>query len=267
MKKYMIRTDIEGVTGVVSYEQSVPGHEEYASGQSLFMGDLLALINGLNDGGADEIYLYDEHCDGRNIDISVLPENVKVYIGKPPYTKNWAGGLDGSFSGLLMLGFHSKAGYTDKLLSHSYESDIKDIRINGFSVGEIGMETAIAGEYSVPLLVVTGDSEGVKEGLALAPDALGVVVKESESLYGALCYPTSVTQKKIYEAGKKAASETVGSVFTIEGPITLEIDFFDTVYAEKYAQLFGSARFTGDTILSCWAQYQENKQLCLASIS
>lgn len=259
MKKYMIRTDIEGASGVTSYAQSVPGQPEYEEGRELFMGDLLALIDGLNAGGADEIYLYDEHCAGRNIDLTRLPENASVYMGKPPYLENWAGGLDESFTGLLMLGFHSKTGDEGYLLNHSYESDIKDIRINGLSVGEIGVESAIAGEMGVPLMVVTADSKGVEEALKLAPDALGISVKESISLFGGLCYPTAATRKAIFEAGKKAAEGNVGSVFAVPGPIEMEIDLFDTEYAHAYKTRYGKAAFTGPTVLSCWAQYQAKK--------
>ena len=62
MKKYLIRLDLEGVSGIISYEQATPGNADYAEGRRLFMGDLLAAIDGLFEGGADEIYLYDEHC-------------------------------------------------------------------------------------------------------------------------------------------------------------------------------------------------------------
>jgi len=96
MKKYMIRCDIEGVSGVVSYEQAEPGNPEFEFGKRMFMSDLLALIDGLNQGGADEIWGYDEHYYGRNIDIDRLPKNVTSICGKPPYRLNWAGKLDDS---------------------------------------------------------------------------------------------------------------------------------------------------------------------------
>ena len=43
MKKYMIRCDIEGVSGVVSYEQAEPGRPEYAFGRRMFIDFGLAL--------------------------------------------------------------------------------------------------------------------------------------------------------------------------------------------------------------------------------
>ncbi|MCK5801201.1 MAG: M55 family metallopeptidase [Lentisphaeria bacterium] len=160
-KRIMVRCDIEGVSGVVSYEQAEPGRPEYAVGHRLFMADLLALIEGLSEGGTEEIVIYDEHYYGRNVDLTAIPEHVSVICGKPPYREDWAGGLDESFDGVVLLGFHSKFGTPDGLLHHSYELDIRDLRLNGVSVGEIGMEAAIAGDVGVPVLLVTGDSAGV----------------------------------------------------------------------------------------------------------
>jgi len=73
-KKYVVRCDIEGVSEVVSFEQAEPGKPEYAFGQRMFMADLLALLEGLKAGGADEVVIYDEHYYGRCIDLSVLPD-------------------------------------------------------------------------------------------------------------------------------------------------------------------------------------------------
>ena len=261
MKKYLIRTDIEGISGIVSYDQATPGTQEYPEGRELFMGDLLALIQGLNDGGADEIYLYDEHCSGRNIMTDRLPENVFTYAGKPPYTPQWAGGLDHSFTGLILLGFHSKADSGSNLLNHSYESDIRNIDINGLSVGEIGNEAAIAGDVGVPFVMVTGDSEGIKEAEKLVPGVRGVVVKESCSEFGALCYPTVLTHRWIYEEARKLVnSEDLPKPFIIPGPVTMKIDFFETEFAAKYKACHGEAVFHGETVLSCWSQYLEAKQ-------
>ena len=51
MGKYMIRCDIEGISGVVSYEQAEPGKVEYGFGERMFMADLLATVEGLLAGG------------------------------------------------------------------------------------------------------------------------------------------------------------------------------------------------------------------------
>ena len=50
MIKYMVRTDLEGISGIVSYMQAEPRREEYTTGQKYFMSDQNALLLGLLDG-------------------------------------------------------------------------------------------------------------------------------------------------------------------------------------------------------------------------
>ena len=60
-RHYMIRSDMEGVGGVVSYEQARPGATEYPQAQAWFMAGLVAVVGGLKQGGADLVTIYDEH--------------------------------------------------------------------------------------------------------------------------------------------------------------------------------------------------------------
>ena len=261
MKKYMIRCDIEGVTGVVSYEQSNPGMAEHDFGKRMFMADLLALVEGLNAGGADEIWIYDEHYFGRNIDIAALPENVKAICGKPPYTADWAGGLDESFDGLILQGFHSKNG-TGELLHHSYEPDIKDLVLNGMSIGEIGIETAVAGDWGVPLLMIIADSAGVKEAETLASGVIGVSVKKSLGASGGACLSGKLTLRMIHEAAKKVVSNPPSvKAWKVNAP-ELKIVFNPGPCLNKFRELFNCGDdivITGKTVTECWAKYWQMK--------
>ena len=263
MKKFMIRCDIEGVSGVVNYEQAEPGKSEFEFGQRMFMADLCALIDGLNAGGADEIWIFDEHYYGRNIDIDHLPDNVFCINGKPPYLKDWAGGLDASFTGLILLGFHSKRGTENALLNHTYEPDIVNIDINGVSVGEIGMETAIAGVYDVPLVMITGDSEGIREAKELVPDTIGVTVKESLSEFGGMCYALDVTTKKIYDAAKEVAEKTPNIKPYNVGKAKVEFKLKPGKYTEIYKTLYpienNISVIEGNNVLEAYAEYWDRK--------
>jgi len=261
MKKYMVRCDIEGVSGVVSYEQAEPGKPEFVFGQKMFMSDLLALLEGLNQGGAGEIIVYDEHYYGRNIDIDMLPENVTAICGKPPYKTEWAGGLDASFAGLLLLGFHSKRN-TGELLHHSYEPDIKDLILNGVSVGEIGIEAAIAGDWGVPLVMITADSAGVKEAETLVHGVIGVSVKESLWHSGGACPSAKLTARLIREAAKKVVTNPPSSKpWKVENP-ELKVVFNPGPYLNKFCELFKCGDdivINGKTVTECWAKYWRMK--------
>ena len=77
--RFFIMTDIEGVTGVTTYAQA----ENSQLGRDMLMNDLLAVIEGIRTDAHHDIVVYDMHTDGRNIDITLLPEDVQVIMGKP----------------------------------------------------------------------------------------------------------------------------------------------------------------------------------------
>lgn len=274
MGKYMMRSDIEGVTGVVSYQQAEPGKPEYTFGQRMFMADLVACLDGLLAGGADEVVVYDEHFHGRNVDLAALPPQVSVICGKPPYRADWAGGLDGSFAGLILLGFHSKFGTPGGLLHHSYELDIRELRLNGVSVGEIGMEAAVAGDWRVPLVMVSGDSAAVAEAEALVPGVRGVVVKESLGVCGARCYPVSVTAERIRSAAEAVVVDPSDvEPYAVGQDVTLEVvlndgPYLDSVRRELTSEMAGGRTLVlrGESATAVWADYWHKKLCCQAAM-
>lgn len=272
MKRFMVRCDIEGVSGVVSFDQAEPGKPEYAFGREMFMADLLALVEGLKAGGADEVVIYDEHYYGRNVDLARLPDCARAICGKPAYRPDWAGGLDESFDGLILLGFHSKAHTPGGLLAHTYELDIRDLLLNGVSVGEIGMEAAIAGDFRVPTLMVTADSAGAAEAQALLPGVVAVVVKEAITQSAAVCYPLSVTTAKIRSAaaGIVKNPRRVGP-YNVGDEVTLEIQLNVGAYLDAVREAFSNEMTGDDTLVvrgrsatEVWAHYWERKLRCQA---
>jgi D-amino peptidase len=265
----MVRCDIEGVTGVVSYEQAEPGKCEYAFGQRMFMSDLLACVHGLREGGADRVVVYDMHYYGRNIDLAQLPEYASAICGKPAYRKEWAGGLNKSFAGMVLLGLHSKADTPGGLLPHSYELEIADLRLNGVSVGEIGMEAAIAGDWGVATLLVAGDSAGAAEARALMPGVATAVVKESLGQSGALCYSQPATADLISLAAAEAVRHAptvkpyrVGRKVKLEAQIR-EGEYLDAVRILFKRELSGKQKDTlvlkGASATEVWAKYLARK--------
>jgi D-amino peptidase len=263
----MVRCDMEGVTGVVNYDQVTPGHPEYEFGRRMFMNDLLALLNGLTAGGVEEIILYDEHKTGCNIDLEALPEHVTAICGKPPYRPDWPGGLDSSCSGMILLGLHAKAGSNPALMPHTYEHVIADLRLNQRSIGEIGLEAAIAAEYGVPTLLVIGDSAGAAEAAELLPGVRTVAVKESLSESGAACRPPAATARLIREtAADIAKAPPPVNLFAASPPIRLELELRPGSYLRTFARLFPAHMIDDRTIVvedarvtGAWAQYWEMK--------
>ncbi len=272
-KKFMIRSDMEGLSGVVSYAQVTPGSPAYAFGHAMLQAELAAAIDGLRAGGAGEIVIYDEHVAGTNTDISRLPAGVSVICGKPRYRADWRGGLDETFAGMLLLGLHARAGTPGALLAHTYEHDIRNLWLNGVLLGEIGVEAAVAGDAGVPLVLVIADSAGVAEAKALLPGVVGVAVKESREIDGGVCPSPVDTCGWIRTACRQVARRSPPvRPYRLPGPVTLELELGDGPYLRAFRRRFRHAmlasnrvHLTGPTSTEVWARYWEMKLAAIAS--
>ncbi|MGE4490760.1 MAG: M55 family metallopeptidase [Kiritimatiellales bacterium] len=257
--KIMIRSDVEGVTGVTTYAEA----EKSEFGRAMLMNDLMACIDGLLAGGATEIVVYDEHTDGRNVDMAALPKEVSVIRGKPHYTPDW-GGLDSSFDAMVIVGLHAKSGTPGAVLPHSYSRKNLDIRLNGRSFGEIGVEAAVAGDFDVPFWFITGDSAGMAEAESDIPGVRTVSVKKSFGANEAQCFSAAKTAEMIRIAAKDVLNNPPNvKPFKIEGPVRLEIDLAVSDYTEKLKTLYGSCFaasgdtfiLDGKTVTDVWSRY------------
>ncbi len=260
--KFHIRCDMEGVTGVVDLAQVTPGTPEYTEARSWFMAELVALIEGLAEGGASEISVYDEHWFGRNVDLAQIPSGVRVYCGKPPYRADWAGGLEAGQTGMVMCGFHSMAG-TGQTLCHTYESDIRALTINGLAIGEIGMETAIAGDWDVPLALIVADSGGVREAQKLIPGVAAVTTKISHSYGGAECFSLADVCQQIRKAAAALPRQKrLPAPLKIQGPVEFQCELNSGAFLEELRrsapQQFIKPNvigLTGGSATAVWAEY------------
>lgn len=256
---------MEGVAGIVGMPQVTPGTTEYPLAREWFIAELLALVDGLIEGGAGDVSIYDEHWFGRNIDIARLPRGVRAYCGKPPYRADWAGGLDSTCDGLILHGLHSMEG-TGHLLSHTYEPDFEAIYINGKLVGEIGVETAIAGDFDVPLAMVIADSAGSAEARELIPGVVTVDTKISRAAFGAECFALGDVVKKIRDAAVALAIKSPGTKPWKITPVELRCKFKPGRYLDELRRQTEGLFVADDTICinaptmtAAWAKYWEIK--------
>lgn len=233
MRFYML-IDIEGVTGVTNYAQA----EGSSFGVDMLMNDVSAVLDGLLQNPENEVTIYDEHMDGCNLRMEQIPAQVNCVRGKPLESCVWQG-ISNAYDGLIMVGFHSMAGTEGALLPHSFSLRNLDIRVNGVSTGEIGIETMIAGERCVPLVFFSGDSAGAVEARALSPEAEIVEVKQALGEREALCLSPKKTSIMLREAASRIAfSPPDAKPVRTEGPIRLEIDLAEGVFQDRVKQRF-----------------------------
>jgi len=249
--KIMMGVDMEGITGVVSEEYTGLKGRRYAEAIELMAGDINAAVAGLVDAGVDEIIVWDNHHSSSNALLSRLHPAAQYRLGDSMNRMRWRG-LDDSFDGLILLGYHARAGTAEAILEHTMSSrDWFALTVNGRQIGEIGIDGALAGAVGVPVIMVSGDDKLCAEATELfGPDLLAVCVKQAHSRTGGLCLPPEKTAKLI-RGGAAQAVKKVGKPkpLNLGSPATVELTYKHTHLADA-ADLrpFNGRRIDGYTV-------------------
>ena len=248
--KVFISADIEGVACVVSVEDGKLEGVEYERAREWMTGEVNAAVEGAFESGATEVVVADSHGHMRNIMAEKLHEDVLLVRGSPrPGTM--MEGLDESFDAAFLIGYHAMAGTPKGVLAHTYlGSGIYAIRLNGFTVGEPGFNTALAGHYNVPVALVAGDDTVKAEVQEFNPQAENVVTKWALSTYSAKNLTPKASQAKIKAAAKKALSRLPEmKPWKLETPVRLEMDLIRPIYADIASDIPGVEKVGGRTIV------------------
>ncbi len=234
MKIYIL-CDMEGTSGVWRPEQVWPRESpHYAVGRELLVADVNAAIAGAFEGGATEVVVGDTHGGGAHFLLEQMDARATYETPSPASAMP---SLDETFAGLILTGHHAMAGTLNGFLDHTMSSTSWfSFRINGQAVGEIGMETAHAGHYGVPLLMVTGDEAACREAEGAFPGIVTVPVKRALGRNYAHCLAPSVARERI-RAGAQEAVRRAGQLkpWVLTPPIELELTFYRSDYADEAA--------------------------------
>jgi len=201
-----IVTDLEGASGVYQFAQTrEPNSPLIGKAKEYLMGDIAAVVRGLQAANVTEIVVLDGH--GSQAFVPHLMELGAKYItGKPrpgPLTC-----LDESFAGLIQLGAHSMMGTPDGLLAHTQSSKTENrYWYNGVESGELAQCAAIAGHYGVPTIMVTGDEATCREAARFfGPNCVTVAVKRGIAREAAMLYPFDETRQALYDGARRAVA-------------------------------------------------------------
>ncbi len=267
MKVY-ISADMEGITGINSLQYLFDKETEYARGRKLMMQDLNAAIAGAVEAGATEILVNDAHGSMRNLQIEDLHEAADLVTGFPKDQLMMAG-LDDSFDAALFIGYHPKDG-SEGILSHTIMgSVIRDVVINGKSYGETGISAAMAGQYDVPVVMISGDDMLKEEARDLMPDIAFVTTKYVLSGCAAKMLHPKRTENMIKEKARSSLLDLgSASVFRLPGTLDMEITLKDTVQADVVGIIPGLER-TGATTVTYAARdiIQAHNMICTVAFA
>jgi len=222
--KIYISADMEGVVGVVSGEQLGPSGFEYERFREFMTAEVNAAIDAARAAGATEFLISDSHGNGQNLLIEKLPNDVMV-IRSWPRPLGMMEGIDASFDGVIFLGYHASTANTRGVRAHTESSaNVTAIRLNGISMSEGSINAAIAGQFGVPVIMISGDDVAVAETQVIVGDMEGAVVKWAKGFHSA----QTLTPEAAYEVIRTRANAAVGRIedfepYVLETPIELEL--------------------------------------------
>ncbi|MEE9500683.1 MAG: M55 family metallopeptidase [Candidatus Aminicenantaceae bacterium] len=247
--KVFISVDMEGVCGVVHWEDVSRSGKDYGLFRRLMTEETNAAIEGALAAGATEILVRDSHGSARNI----LPD---LLHPKADLLRDWANsplsmmeGIDETFDAVIFIGYHARANTPDATLDHTMSSSaVYEVTLNGKKMPEAGINAFIAGNFGVPVALVAGDKAICQQVTELFGEVETVAVKEGIGNAAKMLHP-----KKAQELIKKKTTDALKRVsdfkpFTFTPPYTLDITFRDERRAEIASWLPGAKRKTSTTV-------------------
>ena len=266
--KVFVVSDMEGVAGIVKWQQTTGGHAMYEEGRRLYTGEINAAVRGAKAAGATEIVVMDCHGAGEGWTFnSLIPDELDPdceYVVQEHWTE-YTEYLEGGIDAALFVGMHAMAGTRDGVLAHTVSgSSWWRLRFNGVEVGETGINAALCGTWGCPVLLVTGDEASCREGRLLLGDGLTTVaVKKGLGRFSARQLPAAKARELIEDGARRALGDLRAvAPYDPGSPCEIVVDFNTSDHVEKYrfrqgVQITGSRQIASraGTWWEAWQQF------------
>ncbi|MDF2835663.1 MAG: D-aminopeptidase, partial [Paenibacillus sp.] len=242
---------MEGISGIALREQITRGEALYEEARQLLTDEVNAVVEGLVQAGAKEIIVKDAHATGYNFLFDRLHPAASYVVG-PLALPNRFPGLDSSFDGALLIGYHGMAGTEGAILDHSWSTaDIFGLELNGSPIGEIGFEALLFGLHGVPIIFVSGDDKTCDEAKKQLGTVFTYETKKATGRHSGLLKAPKRVQREIGES----AAEAVGrrkecKPYALSAPYEMKIIYMNTSLADgRYYDGQDAIRLDGRTKL------------------
>jgi len=248
----LIAVDMEGITGVVNWDQVTPGTAEYQRFRRLMTADVNAAVEGALAGGAEHVQVADGHWNSGNILIEELHPRARLNTGTPtPFSM--VQGVQNGANAAFFIGYHARVGTPNAILDHTWSSvRVANLWINGRLAGESGLNAAVCGHFDVPVLLVSGDQSVAAEASDWIPGIETAVVKEAAGRFAASCLAPALSQRLIRVCAERAVRRFLAGAgplpLKVALPVTLRVELMSTQMADMAALVPGIQRLDGRTL-------------------
>jgi D-amino peptidase len=248
-RKVYISADMEGIGGVSTWDvQASAKGREYEQFRRLMTQEVNAAIQGAFDAGATEVLVSDSHGDAQNIDVELLDRRANL-IRAWPRPLGMMQGIDSSFAAVIFIGYHAREGRANAVLAHTMEGD-EVIKLNGVEVPEAGFNAAIAGDFGVPVVFLSGDQAICDDARQLLGPIETVAVKQAIGFHSAVMVNPQKAQALIREGVTHAVERRKDiKPYVISHPVKVEDRFNEIAKAEIAAYIPGVERENGNTVV------------------
>ena len=247
--KVYISTDMEGIGGVSTWDvQASSRGREYEKFRRLMTEEVNAAIGGAFDAGATDVLVSDSHGDGQNIDVELLDKRVHL-VRAWPRPLEMMEGIDGSFVAVAFVGYHASEWTPSAVLAHTFNGEIS-VALNGTTVPEAGFNAAIAGDFGVPVVFLSGDQTIGEEARRLLGPIETATVKQAIGFYSAVMMHPEESRRLIRE-GMKRAVERRGEIkpYKLAHPVKVDVTFKELHDAEVVSYIPGVERPKGNEVV------------------
>ena len=250
MKVY-VSADMEGISGILLPEHLFRGEELYQEGRRLLTREVNAVVEGLLQGGAKEIYVKDSHGTGVNFVVEELHPAVMLIQGGATMDKRFPG-FDASFDAVMLIGYHAMAGTAHAVRDHTFSSkNFLSIKLNGIEVGEIAIDALHFGMMGVPVIFVSGDDKTCMEAKAVLGNEISTYeTKQSLGQHYAMMKPPKLVWSQLPSVVASCMRKSTPAPYRMQGPYELEIEYSATELADRRGiDGIHSMRISGRTVL------------------
>jgi D-amino peptidase len=268
--RVFIVSDMEGVAGIVKWEQvdGTKAKRSYHEGRELYTQEINAAVRGAKGAGATEIVVMDCHGAGEEWTFnSLVPDKLDSacdYVVQNHWTE-YTEFLESGCDAALFVAMHAKAGTPDGVLAHTVSGQSwRELKFNGRSVGETGINAALCGHWGCPVLLVTGDAAVCREARELLGDGVTTVaVKKGLGAYSARQVAPQRARELIEDGAQRALQDrSAVQPYDPGRPAEIQIEFHTPARLVEYRNRKGVEQVDDHTLVSraddwwtAWSQF------------
>ncbi len=192
--KIYISVDMEGIAGLVRWDDVMPRGIDFAANRLSMTEDANAAIDGAFAAGALEVVVEENHGaeDLCVLDMNRIDPRCEVIRGAGRPGATTMAGLDASCSAIFLVGHHASGGTFPGIMAHTISyGGFREVRLGGKRIGEADFFAIRGGELGVPVALCSGDQMLAQQVSELSPAAETVVVKEALGNQSGRCIPPS----------------------------------------------------------------------------